>query len=374
MALTLWLVQWLIYIKQDPDFGQTQTKNWISALQKDTTGTTRAIVVQSNDVILLSPNSSKKMHPYDRILKKTNDQSLTWQHDGQRLFFISNRERRALDIYRWNLASNKVERRSYNSRPKSELDFSSSDSQEKGILVSGAEVLEFSPKEGSMRQLLPPIQPDSKAFVFYQKLGGHFLKAKWLKKRNLIVAALQTEHTKQTLIIQNINQASNFIDLPKIIAEGVSVDFDVSSSNELIFTVQNQKFLEKNELPLVSELYLLRLNTDEKHLIHQTDKFMMIQPTVSPDGKLGTIILKRSQKGPDQLFILSSQTGVPIQMIKGNIKDVSWHPNSNVILYIKRTTKGNNAIYRYDLLSKREEQITLDDFDYEYPKFSPDCS
>jgi Tol biopolymer transport system component len=102
----------------------------------------------------------------------------------------------------------------------------------------------------------------------------------------------------------------------------------------------------------------------------------MLQPTLSPDGKHGTLLLKPVHGGSSKLILLSFPSEkipktMTQELLNGAIKDVSWHPSSSLILYIKGTSKGNDAIFSYDLLHKKEVQMTEDGQSYEHPKFSP---
>ena len=340
LAITFWTIQWLIHIKQDPDFGNVDTTYWIAALQKESNGKTRSVVIKPDGTKLLSPGYTKS----------AEDQSLAWQNDGKRLFFISNRDRKAFDIYRWNPARNIVERRTFDNRPKSGLSFPFLKNRDKGILVSGGSILEFDPKTGSMPQILPPLTADPKSLAFYQKRANRFLKARCIEEGKFMVALAKDENENHHLMVQNLSSSS----LPAIIASGKWIDFHAHPLGKILYVIQDDDGL--------SRLFLFDSETGEKSLIYQSKNEDMTTPRLSP-SMLYVAVKLASRRS---LALLSIQQRRLIHIVDQNPKDASWHPYLDLLLYTKK-----NAIFTYDVLSKSEKRITYDKVEYQLPLFSP---
>ncbi|MFX9042746.1 hypothetical protein ABTN45_20195, partial [Acinetobacter baumannii] len=58
------------------------------------------------------------------FVKGSRDRDAVWRPDGNRIFFSSDREEKAFNIYRWNLATNKVVRRTLGKIGKTDPSFS----------------------------------------------------------------------------------------------------------------------------------------------------------------------------------------------------------------------------------------------------------
>ena len=345
VAALFWIMQWLIHIKQDPDFGNIQTTNWIAAVQTESNGKYKAVIIKPDGTKLLTADNKKS----------ATDHDLVWQSDGGRLFFISNRDRKAFDIYRWNLAKNILERRTFDNRPKSDLSFRDTQNKNKGLLISGATILQFNPKTGSMQQILPQLTADPKLLAFYQKYVQRFLKARSLNEGNLMIVLAKEEDGHHHLMVQDLTKTS----LPAIIASGKFIDFDAHASGKILYAIQSDDGL--------SQLLLFDDETGQKNLIYQSKSEEMTTPRLSQSLGYAAVQLASSRS----LALLSIKEGRVVHFFDQTTTDASWHPYLDLLLYTKKVGVHGNAIFVYDATSKSEKRITYDEAEYQLPQFSP---
>jgi hypothetical protein len=243
IAALAWLLVGLRSIKTDADFGSVDTVGWYAIIEKHSRG---------SQVVVYKPDGTKLSSP--DFPSGATDHQPTWSPDGQRLYFISNRKTKHHNIYRWNLARNIVEQRTYNNRPKESLDFGLNDhpnANKTALVVSGAQVLEFNAQDGSMKQLLPSAigEPNDVAqgLAFYSQLGNRVLKALWGPGRREIFAMLKDDLGHEVVICQKIGSS----DVPLVLAKGNHFVMDRDVHGQVVCKVGLKHELS-NTNPIIS--------------------------------------------------------------------------------------------------------------------------
>jgi hypothetical protein len=113
IAAIVWLYTFLKHTGSDIDTGAVNSVGWIATLRRTEGDGFQAVVIKPDGSILESPGYVKGAH----------DQHLVWRPDGNRIFFSSDREDNAYNLYRWNLATNVVERRTLGKLAKTDPSF-----------------------------------------------------------------------------------------------------------------------------------------------------------------------------------------------------------------------------------------------------------
>jgi hypothetical protein len=232
--------QWWRSYSQDPDLpAKADTKGMIAALLLHEDGA-QAVVFEANGELRKSPGYTPG----------ANDKELVWRPDGNRLFFMSDREDQAFHVYRWNLASDAVMRRSFGTRSQSSPTFApigAAGANDTALLTSGGFVVEFDPVHSAIRQVLPPVGREraesdegaaSQFDAIYQKIGTSFRYARWGKDKESVVAVMRREDDTEILVVQDMTEAKP----PAAIIAGDRVEFDISPETGVVaFSVTDRE-------------------------------------------------------------------------------------------------------------------------------------
>lgn len=132
----------------DPsDIGTADTKGWVAAIQQADDG---------NQLVIIKPDGT--IMPAPGYVKGKEDRDPVWRPDGNRVFFSSDREEGAFNIYRWNLANNLVERRTLGKIGKSQPSFAPKAplTDKYPLMVFGGTAWELDETAGKGFQVVPP--------------------------------------------------------------------------------------------------------------------------------------------------------------------------------------------------------------------------
>ncbi len=362
--------QWWKSFTIDPDLGTVDTQDWIAAVENTSDGS--QVVVFKADGTKIAAPGFKNGH---------TEREPVWRPDGNRLFFVSDREGETFNVYRWNLAKEQlVERRSIGSRSKGNLSFSGAgpDSVRNiGLITSGGFVQELDPRETSTRQVLPPVRAEiaqasreeggaDQFKALYDKIGTSFKKAKWGAGRDSVVAVMKRDDG-EVLIVQNMNvvidaNGESTLPAPHQIMAGRTIDFDVDARGRVVASIVGFQFVNKNDVPrqyikngVATPPYqhaVITFETSAKELepkligVSADKTNVLARPRISPDGQemliLAGTIDSTDQFAPQALLVgpieeAGARKFKPIA--PGEILDSEWHPSGTKVVLTRREGK-----------------------------------
>ena len=397
----------------DFDPGTVATPGWIVAVEETDEGS-QAVVFDSDGNERRSPGYQPKFQERDAV----------WNKAGDRVFFVADREDETFHIYRWNLSRNEVRRRTLDSRSKGTPFFGTTaltGSEDLGLITAGGRVLMFDPKEGSTRQLLPPMGREvgrsedggsvGQFDQLYERFGQSFKAAKWGKDRRWIAAVMQRAEGGQVLIVQSqvipedaTPEQVGYYSLPHAVIAGERVDFDVSpTTGAIVFSVHGFDFPDASNPPeaFVNEKGEVvrpfrnvvgfvdpddptktpnRFSPSAPGMVVMAatpdDETIFREPAVSPDGTRIAAVLGRTDENglfaPGGLILMdlaeasgSSGTG----LLQGPVSSPSWHPDGNTIVFLMRD--GARSIYTVSRTGGEPKRVSDGKKNYSSVSFSP---
>lgn len=385
---------------QDIDLpAAADTSGYVSAIQLLEEGS-QAVVFKPDGTLLPSPGYSPGK----------NDKDAVWRPDGHRLFFISDREDNAQNVYRWNFGAGSVARRTYNSRTKGIPAFLPG-SQEAGtaLITSGPFVLEFDPSRATTRQVLPPVAKDRVAVddeggaggqfdAAYRILGNSFREAKWTPDKRFVAAVMRREEG-EALILQEIEGDKS----PIPIVAGDHIEFDVDpATGRVVFLVLNFRFIDPKQAPpeLIKEG---RIVLPFRHVVSVIDPALISNPetarqpgatleilrsskdeeafhelSVAPDGSRILLVVGRydPDKGRVEPEAMASMPMVEggqggSLILRAKVYEPSWHPNSSTIAFVMYNAQGKRAVHTINRDGGGLKDLSGDRGDFAFPRLSP---
>lgn len=405
--LALVAIAWKVVpsiVNTDP--GTINSGNFIVAL-KETGGDRRAVMLGLNGEETESPD----------FVAGSTDQAPVWSGDGQRIYFISDRDSREPHVFRWNpkpgkflgfISRRQVERRTIDSRAKSQLTFNVPGSESKtGLLIAGGTVLEFDPSDGKTMQVLPPSQLKSGAGAAgdegsrsgqfdagYVPGATGFLTARWLPGKGYIAATLRMEDGGEMMIQQNVMEPGQRPQIFPLAGDHLDFDIDPISGNVLI-AIQNARWVSPEAVPreLVKDgkapppfkhgLVILGASGMQTVIASQNDNNCWSKPRVSPGGleKVGFLAITGSynvqtkSQMASALLLLGPAAGNQERtkgMAAGNVTGGEWHPGGQKIvftMYIPQNKRRSVCTMNID--GSEQKVLTKGDADYSNATFSP---
>lgn len=376
----------------DPDLPlQNDTAGYVAALQLHDEGA-QVVVFTPDGELRKSPNYSTG----------NVDQDLVWRPDGNRLFFVSDREENAFHVYRWNFGSDAIMRRGYGSRSQSTPTFGapeSSRANEEALITAGGFVLQYEPREGSTYQVLPPVGKDraqdedggigGQFEQAYQRIGTSFRIAKWGKDKKYVVAVMRREEEGEILVLQRLD----VVEAPQPIIAGDRVEFDISpTTGEVFFSVNGFQFHDPNQIP-PEAIKDGKISPPFHNLVGMVDpntrQMNPVMPSpnaevgfrnisVSPDGAQLVCIAGTMDENanfePTDLVVVPArnQGGAEFRrVLKGKIYEPSWHPNSHTIAFIQYDAQKRRGVFTINKDGSGLADISRGKGDFAYPMISP---
>lgn len=382
------------------DPGNFVSKGYISAAIQTADGF-QAVLIDPSGQITKSPG----------YVEGAVDQPPVWSPDGQRVYFVSDRDNGESHVFRWNPVNNAVERRTVDKRTKSYVDFTvpGESTNKTALVITGGTVMELEPLEGTSKQLLPPKKlggsgqgeggSTGQFEQLYASIGTSFKAARWSKDKQYIVAVMRRE-IGEVLICQDITGLPN-LDItdpksrPILIAAGDKIEFDIDPvTGDVAYTLQGfrwpdprmipPEFLEKgvakNPFRHMIGLYSPGEPGPKPPVaVAMDDKFAFGHPRVSPDGQMvmasvgpyqGSAVME-----PTNLVAMPFRTGGgsegAITLVDEPAVEAEWSPNGKSITYVAQG-EGRRNLFVMDVGSgSPPKNITGDRGSFRGPQFSP---
>lgn len=374
-------------------------------LKNDTAGMVAAVrfLDEGSQVVVLDKNGKMIESPGYQAGK--NDKDPSWRPDGHRLFFLSDRDENAVNVFRWNFGANKIMRRTLNSRTKGMprwLPAGAPGANESALITSGPFILEMNPTEGTTRQVLPPVQKERSGVegegagdqfaAMYQSLGQSFKSARWTPDKKFVIAVLRGE-MGEVLIAQNIETGG----LPTPIVAGERVDFDMHpTTGRVFFATLNYRLTNPEEAPESMRLPDGRIKLPFKHAIgwfdpgkegegangvivaSSKDDQTFSNPSLSPDG--ATLLILDGIVDDGSNFISRGIVLLPADpsgganatlLHKGEVFEPAWLPNSDGVVFVQRDESRQRAIFKIGRDGTGLTNLTKGKGDFASPKPSP---
>lgn len=396
IAILLGLFQYLRHVGPDPDFGSVDTEGQIAAIQ---------VLDDGSQAVIFEADGTKKASPDRR--EGRSDRELAWRADGNRLYLISDRDHEGFQLYRWNSGSQRIDRQMAGRRSVGNLFVDPATGR---VLVTGGGfVLEFEPKEKTLRQVLPPIASrNGRAMTaeggagdqfeaMYRKFGQSFREARLAGDGEWIVAIVRNEAGHEVLVAQRMSPVQDqntklwSLEPPMPLISGDRVDFDVSKDGTVVFTVQRFRFVDPSDVPpeFIKEgkavppyrhaVIALKLDQrgDPAPLgVSVEDAFAFGRPKLDPAGttvalevgaydmttglQVKALIAAPVATGGVNEAVLLAQTG----------REASWSPDGERVAYVAPTAEGR-AVYVVRREGGEPRRISTGPGTYARPAFSP---
>lgn len=370
--------------------GGGDTSGFIAALEETPEGA-RAVIIKPDGTIVPAPGGKDA----------TIDRDLAWPADGRFLYFVSDRENDQSHVFRWDIGSGNIERKSLDKRTKGATWFPPSsyeDATDFGLMVSGGNVIQFDPKSGEARQLLPPVSKEmgggdqgaaSPFDAQYSRLGRSFKEAKWNKDKTWLAAVMRREAGGEILIVQDTEGKQ----APIAVVAGDRIEFDVSpTENKLIYTVAGFDFTDPEDIP---EAFIKNgraikpfrngvgvfdpASSDAQGAVALSpdDTAAFSHPRISPDGS--TLLMLIGTVDDNLNFQAMALASLPAQpggmasaakLVEGKLFDPSWGPDGQTIVYV-RETGGRRSIFQVGRDGSGEKNLTGTKGDFFQPIMSP---
>lgn len=367
--------------------------------------------VQTEDgyrAVLVAPDGTVREVPgYEEGVM---DQPPVWSPDGQRVYFVSDRDNGESHVFRWNPSSDSVERRTIDKRTKSYVDFTvpGDPANKTALVISGGTIVELEPLAGTSKQLLPPQKLDASrqgedgaAGQFeqlYASLGTSFKMARWTKDKQHIIAVMRRE-TGEALICQNVSMLPN-IDLtnpemrPVLIATGERIEFDIDpNSGKVVYTLQQFQWPDPRQIP-PEFIENGRAKMPLRHMIGiytpgapaaeapvavaQDDKFCFGHPRLSPDGEMVMVSVGpyRGSGNMDNrnLVVMPFKTGGGSEgattLVNTPAVEAEWSPDGKKIVFVGEGPT-RRTLYLLEVGTGAEPKALTSKGVFRGPQFSP---
>lgn len=331
------------------------------------------------------------------------DREPVWAPDGKFLFFCSDRTDNTFNVFRWNPQADDAESRTKKGSGRSNPTFAPGATDDKPLIAAGGFVRELDPATGGAEQILPPVNAEiarsgggdeegtEGSLSVYGSLGKSFRIARYLPDRKSIVGVLRRDEG-ESLILQALTPGENGkVPKPQPIAAGNHIDFDIDpTSGTVVFSVQGFRWpdpasvpdqFRKNgrlTVPFRNMVGLVDSAKGQQTIVAAApdDRAAFGSPRVSPDGTRMLLVQGKVEDGslrPEALLTLPLREGGIQQaspLVRGEVYEPSWSPDSKRIAYAKRTG-GHRDLFTMGADGNDEKSLTNGKGDFMTPLFSP---
>lgn len=398
LVLLVFVYQRFVSQTRTADPGDFKSSGYISA------------AIQTEDgfqAVLIGPDGTIKRSP--GYVEGAVDQPPVWSPDGQRVYFISDRDNGESHVFRWNPVSDAVERRTIDKRTKSYIDFTvpGDKANSTALVISGGTILELEPLAGTSKQLLPPQKLDAKGQgeggamgqfeQLYASLGTSFKVARWSKDKRYIMAVMRRE-VGEVLICQDISglpdlDISDPKSRPILIAAGEKIEFDIDPvSGDVAYTLQAFQWPDPRQVP-PEFMDKGKAKNPFRHMIGiytpgdpsskppvavaMDDKFAFGHPRVSPDGQ-AVLVSVGPYRGSGlmdatNLVVMPFKTGGGSENVTTLVNtpavEAEWSPDGRKITYIGQA-ETRRTLFVLEMGSE-PKKVTSEQGNLRGPQFSP---
>lgn len=397
LALFVLLAAAVILIQKVDDLdlpAHAETVGWIAALQYKKDGT---------QAVLIGPDGS--VTPSRGWHSGAIDREPTWRPDGNRVFFASDREDRQVQLFRWNPANNKVERRTQTRGSYAGLSYGVGDKPTgAALVVANGTVLKFDPVVGTTSPMIPPPvkttgdNSEGGGSIggmeqIYGDIGTSFKSAVWYgTKKDSILGILKGDRG-ETLILQDPNVVGGRLRPPMLIAAGDRIDLSMCPANgKVIFTVLNYRFPDPNNIP-PQFIQNGRVVVPFRHMAglldpavpglvnmiaSQDNRTCFANPVISPDGS-SALLLAGTYSGDGEvdgkvLISIPVREGAASSVARvhvGPVYSPSFSPDGTQIAYEVRGPNGAKSIHVMSSDGSNDRALTPSQDSFGAPAFSP---
>lgn len=393
----------------------TDTVDYIAALEH---------VGSGSKAVLFKPDGTKIDRP--NYTPGSVDKDLAWRADGNRLLFVSNEGGGNFDIYRWNPGESSVDRRSLDTRAKSNLWFGADSGKEMndvGLVTSGGFVLQYNQRKGESKQLLPPPTlraqgqagedqgTTSQIDALYKQIGQSFVSAKWGLDRQIVWTVMRRE-SDEVFVINPLTTAFNN-GKPAPLLAAKKIEFEVTPQGDAIVVAREFQFTDPEQVPeeyLVdgkptapfdSAVYFVPANGQQPAIVCHSKGpnfyFGAVQknakpietapkgtvvtfatPSVDIQGTMVTFVVGalkgESDYTPQAVIAIPMKEGTPLKgpgkLAVGAVSEPGFSAAGDKLVYVRQGQDGKRGIYTIPISGGQETKLSGDG-DFSSPKFSP---
>jgi len=389
-------MEWFLQHRSDlGQFRESNTVNWISAVQYLPDGYQQAVLIEPG---------GGKIHKDPGYVAKTNDRDVTWSPHGNFLYFASDRTDHNFNIFRWSPSSDDpAEQRTIGTRARGNLKFSvqadEKDGEAKGLLTTGGLVQEFDPNNSTTAQVLPPSQKEisqskgdesgteSQFEGIYGTFGTSFREAQWCGGHRYIAGIMERE-AGESLILQDTQPVDGKLVEPRQLLTGEKIEIAINPKDgNIVYCLQgfqwpsgvpptdkDGKVIKK---PFLNAIGVLSPTAKPITLSGNNGQAIFSSPSVSYDGKAIAVIVSTVEKGEVKTFGLvtfptSNDPGFKQLTKRGEIHEPSWSPDGLHIVASVKLPGKHYSIYAIPVdESSAPLNLTGDVGDFRFPKYSP---
>ncbi|MBS1717027.1 MAG: PD40 domain-containing protein [Armatimonadetes bacterium] len=379
---------------EDIDLGAVESKDWLVAVKSANRG---------SQVVVLKPQGDSYGDPvvapgYDDSKHSVHDEDPVWRPDGNRIFFASDREDGTKNIYRWNLSTNVVMRRTVGRVPRTKPSFSVEESDRDStdpLFVAGGLVRQLNVAEGTSIQKVPPVaskkdggdsQVDENSGEGHGEYGQgaqlRIREARYFGKNEFIAFIRDTDEVQLLQVLNLKNPGPQALTL----TSGDHIEITVNpATGALVYAISGFRWPDEKSVPkefikngkatkpFENAVFVF----DPQHVNPQfpagdsivaspDPKQAFMEPAVSFDGR-SVILTYGAYEGAGELtrknllvMPCQSQGGRNYSSTaKGEVGNAAWSRDGKHIFYLVQEGK-DRPIYRADADGKNAKRITKD--------------